>query len=310
MFLRSRFLNTTAFFLSPPGEGEGDAAAGDDNNASGAGNGTGDAGGDQGGDNGAEGGEASGEGSEGQDDGGEGEGGGSDDDDDPFAGLTPEQRAKVERHVARETTWRDRQINKLHARRRSAEEDVDATRTVLERQNGQQQGNNQQQGLTQEDIRREAQKLRTQEDYDNGCNQADSNGRQYYGDKWNTATDRLKKMGGIDVSDMVNILATDNPAVVLYLLSQNPDEYDRIMGLPPARRNTEFVKLGMKSPPKKGAPVKEDKRPGDAPPPVQQVQGRRAAQVGQVNLYDDKVDDDAWYRARNEARRKKFSSVE
>lgn len=312
MFLRNRFLNTTAFLLGPndpPGgggsdddkqrqgnDGDGGQASGED--VGGAGDGA----------------EGDGSGADGDDDGDDSAGADDDGDDDPLAGLDPEARAKAERAIARETGWRDRQLSRAHARARQAQEDAEAARQIVEGRGGKKEGEggDQPRPLTQDEIRREAQKLTAQERYDEGCNQTDARGREYFGNEgWGKVTERLKNFGGVDQTDMVTILATDNPAVVLNELARNPEEYERVMSLPPAKRNNAFVKLGMKSPPKKAAAT-ESKRPaegGGAPPRV--IQGRRsAATAGAVNLYDDKTDDAQWYAQRDKERRKKFSNAQ
>jgi|HubBroStandDraft_3_1064219.scaffolds.fasta_scaffold02917_9 hypothetical protein len=305
--LRNRFLSTVAFPLAADDKG-----------------GATDAGGDTGGaddDKGAGQDDGKGSSSQGRDGGGAGKTtvlaedvGAEDDgdadqgqDDDIFAGLTPAQKAKLEKEIA----WRDRQIARLHAKKRSAEGDAEAAITIAQRATQTAKPADDKKTFTQEDVKREAQVLNAQQAYDDSCVATDVAGKKYYGDKWVSATTKLAKMGGVTVDDMVNILATDNPAVVLHSLSQDPDEYERIMGLPPARRNAAFVKLGLKEPPKVAEETREDLRPGDVARPPRTIQGsRNSGNNSHVSLYDDKVDDDAWYAARNATRRKKFSSVE
>lgn len=306
---RDRFLGTASFLLGPNDKPGGEGGTGNDtndDNVGGASNDTNDddngAGGEAGEAGDGETGEADGDGQEG---GGDGEGAADEGEEDELAGLTPEQRAKVEARLAREVGWRDRQIDKLYAKRRSAEEDVRAAGTIVERQPGAE-------NLTAEQIETRARELAktmtAQETYDNACNSAFSEGKKQFEGKWDGALAKLPKLGGVDVSDMQNIMATDQPHVVLYQLS-NPETYERVMGLPPAKRFAEFVKLALKQFPK---PSKgESKRPGDAPPPPRAINGsgrRVAAQT--VDLHDDTVSDEQWYKARNEARRKKFTSVE
>jgi hypothetical protein len=164
-----------------------------------------------------------------------------------------------------------------------------------------------QQPQTPEAVKQAAQQLRAQEKYDEDSNRTDAEGRKAYGDKWGKTLDRLPKMGGIEVGDMVNILATDNPHAVLYALGNDPDLYDRVMRLPPARRHNEFVKLGLKAP---GTASTTPKTPSKAPAPVNPIKGNRAVSAQRVNLTDDKIPDDKWYEERNRTRRRKFSNVE
>ena len=136
-------------------------------------------------------------------------------------------------------------------------------------------------------------------------------GLKAYGkDRWEGSLQKITRMGGIDIQDMQAVLATDNPHVVMHHLSADPDEYDRVMRLPPARRATEFVKISLKGePPKKGAKPAPGQQ-SRATPPVTPVSGNRGMAAKRPNLYDDKMDDDAWYATRNASRRKKFSGVE
>jgi len=304
--LRNRFLNTAAFLMAPPDDkkaADDKGTDGDNNDDTGGADGAGEGEGEPEGQ--AEGGEGGSEGEGGDDTGAEGE-------DDELAGLTPELRAKVEKRLAKEIGWRDRQIDRLHAKRRSAEQDVDAARTIVERQPAKKPAaQGEQQLYTEEEVERRAQVKNAQTAYDDGCTETDSKGKKYYGDKWSSATGKLAKMGGVTVDDMVAILATDEPAVVLYSLASDPDEYERVMRLPPARRTAAFVKLGLKAPPRAVSEEPESKRPGDNPPPVRPLQGgRRQASQVRVDIYDDKADDDAWYKQRNETRRKKFTNVQ
>jgi hypothetical protein len=96
-------------------------------------------------------------------------------------------------------------------------------------------------------------------------------------------------------------------------LAADPDEYERVMALPPAKRNNAFVKLGLKEPPKKANKenTQESLRPGDGPAPPRHLQrGGRQQAAQTVNLYDDKVEDDRWYEERNKTRRRKFSNAQ
>lgn len=291
--LRNRFLNTAAVLLKPDDEGANDAQ---ETQAGGAQE-----------DNGGKSTTLN------EDAGAEDDGGAGEDDDDPLAGLAPEVRAKVEKKLQKEIGWRDRQIDRLHAKRRSAEGDAEAARAIVERQQRAPAKADKTVASTDIDaeVERRAALKAAQSQYDRDCENTDTAGRAAYGDKWNASATKLAKMGGLTVDDMVNVLATDNPEVVIFTLSQNPDEYERVMALSPARRNAAFVKLGLKEAPKP-VDTTESKRPADdARPPPRSIQGSRQSAVhSRVDLYSKDVDDDDWYRARNEQRRKKFSNVE
>lgn len=298
----NRFLGTASFLCGPDDPPGGEQQGGDDNNAAG---GEQQDDGNEAGDEGEAG--AQGEGEAGDDEaGGEGEGSGGDDEEDELAGLTPEQRAKVEARIERETAWRDRQIDRLYAKRRAAEADVEAAGAIVQRQPG---AENLTPTQIEERARELAKTMTAQATYDEACNNAFAEGKKQFEGKWDGALAKLPKLGGVEIADMQNIMATEQPHAVLYQLS-NPETYERVMGLPPAKRFAEFVKLSLKQFPKPSS-GKESKRPGDAPPPPRAINGsgrRIAAQ--QVDIYKDDVPDDAWYAERNRQRRKKFTSVD
>lgn len=311
--LRNRFLGTASFLSAPddPSAGgkkplalsvedvtgaaqtDGDDDVSDDTGA-GVGGDAGDAGDDEDGD--GEGGDASG-----------------DEDDDPdLADLPAEVRAKakaaIERRVARETGWRDRQIDRLHAKRRSAEEDVRAAEAVVGRRaDGTTAApGNPTDAQIEERAQVLAKNMSAQAQYDQNANDADARGSSVYGDKWRTTMGKLPKLGGVDVADMVDILNTDQPHVVLFSLA-DPETYERVMALPPARRRNEFVKLSLKEAPKARSVQTESKRPGNSARPVVPLGGGRKTAAQRVDLADDNLSDDDWYTARNATRRKKFS---
>lgn len=311
MLLRDRFLSTTSLLLLPPDDPKPGAdgkptTLNEDVGAE-------DDGGDQG-DNNTEAsgdddsGEADGGADGGEDDGGNGSAA-SGDDDDEFADLPPEVKAKVQKRLQKEIGWRDRQIDKLTAKRRNAEADAEAARTIVERQPkpGAAKKAPAAGAVAEDDVEAAAARIVAQREYDANANAADAAGKSAYGDKWGTALGKLPKLGGIDLDSMMDILGTDHPEVVIYTLGNDPDEYERVMGLPPAKRRTAFAKIGAQEPPTKAAP---GKRPSQATAPVTPINGSRGTAAQRVNLYDDKVDDDAWYAERNRTRRKKFTNVE
>lgn len=321
---RNRFLNTASFLSAPndpPAGGkkplafEVEDVTGQEQT---------DGSDDAGDDGGAEAGEDAG--ATGNDEGGDGAGGddpsdidgvdGSDDDDDPdLADLPPEVRAKakaaIEKRVAKETGWRDRQLNKLHARNRATQEDVAALEAIADpaRRGVATAPENLTQAQIEDRARKLAGEMTIQQQFDRDANDADAKGIAAYGDKWKTTIAKLPKLGGVEVNDMMDILNTDQPHVVLFSLA-DPDVYERVMALPPARRRNEYVKLSLKEAPRPRAATAESKRPGNAAPPIVPVGSGRRTAAQQVNLADDKISDEAWYAARNATRRKKFSNVE
>lgn len=114
---------------------------------------------------------------------------------------------------------------------------------------------------------------------------------------WGEITDRLEKLGGFDRDTMNHVLATDDPAGVLHKLGSNPDEYERVMGLPPARRLAEIVKLGLKVPAPK-------KTPSGAPPPAEPIGGRGRTDGNELR---DDLADDEWFSRRQRQRDAKFN---
>lgn len=311
---RDRFLGSTStLLLAPPddtvsgADGADDATMQDDDTTS-----------DQGGDDGdttqqddAGEGEAEGQdGESGSEDDGEEDEDDSELTDDEIAALDPKLRKKFEKRLTKETNWRDRQISRLHAQKRNTQEDNAALERIAASQLVDAQGRPIE-NPTAEQIRVAAENLRAKQQYDEGCDETHQKGLKAYGkDRWEGSLQKITRMGGIDIQDMQAVLATDNPHVVMHHLSADPDEYDRVMRLPPARRATEFVKISLKGePPKKGAKPAPGQQ-SRATPPVTPVSGNRGMAAKRPNLYDDKMDDDAWYATRNASRRKKFSGVE
>jgi len=308
--LRNGFLGTASFLCAPndpPGADAKDQGAGGDDPAED----TGAAG--EGGDDDPAGGDEDPAGGEGGDD--DPAGGDEEDDDPDLADLPPEVRAKakaaIDKKLAREIGWRDRQIDKLHARRRAAEEDARTMETIADpaRRTPPAAGTSDpNRKFTQEEVKTEAQRIAAQTKYENDANDADARGVSAYGVKWKSTLAKLPKLGGVDITDMVDILNTDQPHVVLFQLS-DPETYQRVMDLPPARRRNEFVKLSLKEAPKPKLAAVESKKPSGAPAPVDQVRGGRRVAAQSVDIFNDKTEDDAWYAARNATRRKKFSDA-
>lgn len=302
MFLRSRdrFLGSSSVLTldprDPDGEDQNDVVAQDDDVS-----GDDDAGADD---------QTDDESAEGEEDGGDdnddAEASGEKDEDDEevdLESLPPDVRRKVEKAIEaklkKETAWRDKQISKLHTRNRNAAEDNKALKKIAESLPA---------NATEEQIAQAAAQLTAQQRYDEDTRMLDANGRKEYKGKWGPALDQLKNMGGIDVQDMIGINATDAPHTVLYAIATDNELYERLTALPPAKRQTEFVKLSLKAAPKQGK--SSSGAPSRAAPPVTPVSGTRATAAKKVNLLDDKVSDEDWYRARNAQRRKKFTHVE
>ena len=147
--------------------------------------------------------------------------------------------------------------------------------------------------IPQDAVKAEASKMRAQERFDDDANAADKSGRDRYKDDWTKATETLKTLGGFDVDVMQQILATDDAAQVLYELGSKPENYQRVMDLPPYKRFAELVKLATPAP--KPAP----KRPSGAEAPVEPIGGRNRGDP--TELRDDLTDEE-WYARRSRQR--------
>lgn len=137
-------------------------------------------------------------------------------------------------------------------------------------------------------VRTEAERIVAQQNYDKDCATAYESGAKAYGKEWDTSIERLKDLGGFDTETMVGLLATDNPAKVLHELGKNPDQYHRIMELPPAKRLNEMAKIASTQPPKP--------KISEAPAPVEPVGGRSSPDS--LELRDDLTDEE-WNRRRD-----------
>ena len=135
-----------------------------------------------------------------------------------------------------------------------------------------------------EEIQRAARALREQERYQEQLQSTNTAGETTYGEKWDKALDKLATFGQVDPADFSAILNTDDPAKVLFELGTNPAEYQRLMALPPARRQIEIVKIAVKEAPKV------------APPPV----------APKADLQSEKTSDAEWYAARRKQKEEWF----
>lgn len=147
---------------------------------------------------------------------------------------------------------------------------------------------------TEDAVRVEAAKLVAKENYDRDCDAAYTSGKKEFKD-WDAALENIKLLGGIEFETMTGLLATDDPARVLHALGSNPDEYHRVMALPPAKRLNEMAKIATVPAPKK--------KPSEAPAPVDSLGGRGG---GAPDDLDDKLTDVEWYARREAQKRKKW----
>lgn len=213
----------------------------------------------------------------------------------------------------RETRWRDREISRKHAQLKERERQMEdlrreneSLRAIAERRPaadppaaGEAPSAARPEAPAPDNtaaVRAEAERIVAQENYTRDCNAADAAARKEFGaDKWSEAVSRLTQLGGVKVEDMVQVLATDNPARVLYELGTNPEAYQKIMDMPPARRMNEFAKIATAVAPKK--------KVSEAPAPVDPVRGG-GGRTG--DGLDDDLEDDQWYKNRAAQKREKF----
>lgn len=216
-----------------------------------------------------------------------------------------EPEAVEAEEVVEQTDWKDKELKRKHAqikeRDRQLAEQSERIRALEElAQRGTKEGDEPAktpvQNMSQAQIQEAAKVLREQERYQEDLTTINANGEKNYGKEWAKSLENLATLGTVEMPVMQGILATDDPAKVLYELGKNPSEYQRIMDLPQARRQTEFVKLSLKTAPKKAV--------SSAPEPVESVRGR----VTPSALPQDTDDDATWYakwEAHQAERRKK-----
>lgn len=148
------------------------------------------------------------------------------------------------------------------------------------------------------EVQAEARRIVAADDFNRQCNDLDKAGKEAYKEEWEQIAETLTTLGGFTQDEMNGILATDNPAKVLYELGKNPDKYHEIKDLPPAKRLAAVVKIGL--PDNKPAP-----KPSSAPEPVDPVSGRGGRVVEEL---DDKLSDDEWHSKRDAQRLKHMAA--
>jgi hypothetical protein len=222
---------------------------------------------------------------------------------------TQQQETATETEQKEETTtaedWRDKELKRKHAKLKETERllaekdrEIEDLRTLAQRPAASDTGaaTTTTQGMSQEDVKREAARMVAEQNYNQALVDTNSAGQKAYGKDWERALENLTTLGTVDLDTMQGILATDAPHKVLLELGTNPAEYQRIMDLPPARRQTEFVKLSLK----------ENKtKVSDAPEPVDQIKNR----VTTTTELSDKDDDETWYAKRAAQRKQRQAAM-
>lgn len=200
-----------------------------------------------------------------------------------------------------EQDWRDKEIRRKHAQNQEykrqlaeREKEIEDLRVLAQRPAD---GSvpTPAQSMSQADVQRAAQALREQEKYQDKLVSTNSAGEKNYGKDWTAALETLSTLGTVEQETMRGILATKDPAKVLYSLGKNPAEYQRIMDIAdPYQRQAEFVELSLKQ----AAP-----RPSNAPAPVEPLRAR----VNPTVTLSDKDSDEDWYAKRKAQRDARFA---
>jgi hypothetical protein len=211
-----------------------------------------------------------------------------------------EAEPKAEEKPEEQEDWRAKQLGRQHRKLKEAERELaEKNQRIadLEALTQQKTETAPQPQLTQAQIQAEARKLRDADRYRESLVAINQAGEKNYKGDWAKSLENLSQLGTVEMPTMQGILATDDPAKVLYELGKNPSEYLRIMELPPARQQTEFVKLSLKT--------QTAKKVSEAPEPVDAVRGR----VQPSTLPTDTDSDEDWYRKWNEHRSKKAKTA-
>jgi len=137
-----------------------------------------------------------------------------------------------------------------------------------------------------------------QRSFDEACNTTFSKGVETYKDDFRQAVTNLQSIGimGRDVLDL--ILATEDPAKVLFDLGSDPDRAQAFVDMTPAKRAVEIAKISVVPPKKVADPLSR------APAPVRPVEG--TARVNGEPRDDD--DEKTWFTKRIAQRQARLSA--
>ncbi len=184
----------------------------------------------------------------------------------------PKKEGEGGEEPPRKPDWRDKEIARKHAQNKEKDRELAEVRSenarlkelaeAAARKDAGAEGGEGGDAGTQETAQPRRAQYKTQADFDSAVkaeaarvasqtqlerDMADtaSRGKKDYGVKWDGAMATLGTLGGFDPDTFNGIMATDDPAKVLFTLGNDPDEFQRIMELPPAKRMTELVKLSI-----------------------------------------------------------------
>lgn len=218
----------------------------------------------------------------------------------PPAGATPQEKKD----------WRDKEIARKHRQLQDAKRENEELRRLIEAQNGggtqrqdqqvqptggqqpaPQAGGQQPQRQnygSKDEFDRAVAAAAAQSQLERDLDTTNAKGIEVYGrSKWDGAMQMIATLGGFEGDEFLQIMATDDPARVLYELGANPEAYQNIKELPPHKRQAEFIKIALA---KKAPSVSQ------APAPVDQV-GSRGGRADDTELRDD-LPEDEWRRRR------------
>lgn len=216
------------------------------------------------------------------------------------------EKTEAEEKPAETVDWKDKELKRKHAQIKERDRELETIRKENEdlralaarqpiKEGDEPVKERPAANMSQAQIQEAARQLRDQERYQDDLTRINADGEKNYRGEWAKSLENLATLGTVEMPVMQGILATDDPAKVLYELGKNPAEYQRIMELRPERRQTEFVKLSLKAAPKQ--------KPSAAPEPVETVRGR----VTPSAEPQDSDTDEEWYKkweARQAAKRK------
>jgi hypothetical protein len=207
---------------------------------------------------------------------------------------------KIEEKPAEEPKpdWKEKELKSKHRQLQDAKRREDELRAEIETQRALlakfNQGKEEQPAVIPvSEIDRRVQEQIAQTRYNEQCNKVNEDGKKLEG--WDNAVENLSLVGGFDQATMSGVLATDDPAKVIYELGKNPDRYHQIMQMPLERRILEMGKIAMT--PSSTKPV------SNAPAPVSPVGGRAAPAA--VTLRDE-MPDETWFPIRERQKLERY----
>lgn len=198
----------------------------------------------------------------------------------------------------RELKAKHRQLKELQRRLEDAEREKEAAKALAARFNQKVETTDSSAVVSDDEVEKRARQLLANNKYVEDCNKTAQKGEQAYGESWKEAVSNLEMLGGFDPDTMNGVLATDDPAKVLFELGKNPDQYHRIMELSPAKRIIEMGKIAMQP--------TQVKKVSEAPAPVTPLGGRAAPAKATLT---DTLDDDQWFQIRRAQRRAKWEQA-